>query len=246
MRNIKMVVAYDGSNYHGFQAQNRTALKTVQGELETALETLTGEKTSVIGSGRTDAGVHAWGQAVNFRSDTRIPEAKIPFALNSVLPRDIVVREAQDVPEDFHARFSAKKKTYCYTIYNDRHMSPFWRQYAWHVPVQLDTEKIAVGAEKFIGEHDFTAFCANNTEDGNHIRRIYDFTLATEGPLVRFTVTGSGFLWNMVRIMTGTLLEVGAGKRAPEDITALLLVKERKSTGMTLPPQGLCLMSVEY
>lgn len=241
-----MVVAYDGIRYHGFQAQNRTGLKTVQGELEQALETLTGEEISIIGSGRTDAGVHAWGQVVNFRSGTRIPEEKVPFALNSILPRDITVREAEDVPEDFHARYSAKKKTYCYTVYNDRHMSPFWRQYAWHVPVGLDAGNMRAAAAEFIGEHDFTAFCANNTEDGNYVRRIYAFTVETQGPLVRFTVTGSGFLWNMVRIMTGTLLEVGKGKRSPEDITALLLAKERRRAGMTLPPQGLCLQEVIY
>lgn len=246
MRNIKMAIAYDGTQYHGFQVQNKTGLKTIQDELETAIQKLTGEHVNVYGSGRTDAGVHARGQVVNFFSNTRIPEEKITYAMNSCLPRDIVVWDAKDVSEDFHARFSAKKKTYCYSIYNARHFSPFWRHYSFHVPVKLDLGQMLQGVQRFIGEHDFSAYCAKNTAVTDHIRTIYDFRIEKEQEHLRFIVTGNGFLYNMVRIMTGTILEVGANKRSPEDISIILETKERKSAGMTLPPQGLCLWSVEY
>ncbi|PKM90576.1 MAG: tRNA pseudouridine(38-40) synthase TruA [Firmicutes bacterium HGW-Firmicutes-12] len=246
MRNIKMTLSYDGTQYHGFQVQKGTRLKTVQGELEKALRILAGEKITIYGSGRTDAGVHALGQVINFNTISRIPEGKFAFAMNSVLPRDIVVWQAEDVSTEFHARYSAKKKTYCYTVYNDRHFSPFWRQYAFHIPIELDFESLSQGAKRFHGEHDFSTFCSNNTSIKGYVRTIYDFSVEKEGPLLKFTVTGSGFLFNMVRIMTGTLLEIGEKKKAPEDIVAILAAKDRRAAGMTLPPQGLCLHSVEY
>lgn len=246
MRNIKMVLAYDGTRYHGFQVQNRTGLKTIQEELEKALYMLTGEKTSIYGSGRTDAGVHAKGQVVNFFSSSSIPPERFPLALNSLLPRDIVVWQAADVPPDFHARYSAKKKTYCYTIYNDRHMSPFWRLYAYHVPVQLDVERMRHGAKEFLGEHDFSAFCAKDTTAKDFVRNVYECQIEKEGPLLRIVVAGDGFLYNMVRIMAGTLLELGEHKRLAEEIPDLFKKKERRLSGRTLPPQGLCLCSVEY
>ncbi len=246
MRNIKLVLAYDGTNYHGFQKQNNTRLKTIQGTLEEALRVLTKEEVKVIGSGRTDAGVHAQGQVVNFQSQTTIPSERFPLALNSVLPPDIVVWEAEDVPQEFHARFDAVKKTYRYTIYNDRHLSPFWRHFAYHVPVPLDIEQMSAGARQFIGTHDFRSFCAKDTAVKDFVRNIYACEVAKQGPLVTFTVTGDGFLYNMVRIMTGTLIEVGLGKRLPQEIPALLAAKERKLAGATVPPQGLCLWSVEY
>jgi tRNA pseudouridine38-40 synthase len=241
-----MTVAYDGTNYHGFQVQNRTGLKTIQGELEAALYILTGEKVKVIGSGRTDAGVHARGQVINFLTSTRIPPERFPLAMNSLLPRDIVVWEAQDVSPGFHARFSAKSKTYRYTIYNDRHLSPFWRLYAYHVPVPLDKEKMSLAAGLFLGTHDFSAFCAQDARVANHVRTIFEFMVEQKGPLIFLTVTADGFLYNMVRIMAGTLLEIGMNKRQPESVPLLLQSGERKQAGMTLPPQGLCLMKVEY
>jgi tRNA pseudouridine38-40 synthase len=246
MRNIKMSIAYEGTHYHGFQIQNRTELKTVQGELEKALNILTGEKINVYGSGRTDAGVHALGQVINFNTISRIPEEKFALAINSVLPRDIVVWQAVEASPEFHARFWAKKKTYCYTIYNDRHFSPFWRHYAFHVPMELDFENLLLGAKCFIGEHDFSAFSANNTLIKDRVRTIYDLRVEKEGPLIKFVVTGNGFLYNMVRIMAGTLLEIGERKRDPEDIAAIIASKDRRAAGMTLPPQGLCLHSVIY
>ena len=246
MRNIRMTLSYDGSAYHGFQVQNRTGLATIQGELEQALKTLTGADTAVYGSGRTDAGVHARAQVINFFTAARIPAERFPLAVNSVLPRDIVAWEAADVPPDFHARFSATKKTYRYTIYNDRHHSPFWRHYSYHVPVRLDTEQMAAGASHFPGTHDFSAFCAKNTSVQDYVRTIYECRLERKGPLLCLTVTGDGFLYNMVRIITGTLLEIGENKRSPDDIPQLLCSGDRTQAGRTVPPHGLCLWSVEY
>lgn len=246
MRNIKMCLAYDGTNYHGFQSQKGTGLKTVQEEIEKAVLKLTGEHRNIYGSGRTDAGVHAAGQTVNFFSNTKIPQERIPLAMNSVLPRDIVVLNAFDMPEDFHARYSAKEKTYCYTIYNERHLSPFWRLYSYHVPVMLDKDKMSAAAGRFIGEHNFKAFCAQNDNDKDYTRIIYDLIIEKDGPILSFTITGNGFLYNMVRIITGTLLEIGQGKKQPEDVSRILLSSQRKEAGATLPPQGLCLIRVTY
>lgn len=246
MRNIKLVFAYDGTKYHGFQIQNKTELKTIQGTLERALSILTQEEVAVIGSGRTDAGVHARGQVANFHSNTRIPAERFPMAVNSLLPPDLVVLEAVDVPEEFHARFDAKRKTYCYTIYNGRLMDPFWRYYAYHVPMALDTQEMAKACIMFQGSHDFRGFCARDTAVNDYVRTIYDCSLKLEEKILKLTVTGNGFLYNMVRIMGGTLLDVGKGKYKAEEITTLLEARDRKLTGVTLPPQGLCLLSVEY
>ena len=246
MRNIMMTLAYDGTGYHGFQKQNRTALKTVQQELETALSTLTTEEVTVYGSGRTDAGVHAEGQVINFHTSSRIPTQRFPLAVNSLLPRDIVALEAQEVDEDFHARYSAKRKIYCYTIYNAPYLLPFWRYYAYHVPGNLDAGKMAEAAESFVGVHDFRGFCARDTAVTDFTRTIYSCRVEKQGSLLTITVEGNGFLYNMVRIMAGTLLEVGQNKREPDSILDLLKHGERKQAGMTLPPQGLCLVAVDY
>lgn len=246
MRNIKLILAYDGTAYHGFQKQSGTGLPTIQEILENALAVITQERVCVYASGRTDAGVHSRGQVVNFNSNTKIPVERLPLALNSLLPPDIVVLQAQDVPPEFHARFCAKSKTYCYNIYNDRHMSPFWRMYAYHVPVPLDLEKMREGATLFLGTHDFYGFCAQGTAVKDFVRTIYTSRWEREGPILRYVVQGNGFLWNMVRIMTGTLLEIGKNKREPTEIDGLLLAKERALAGMTLPPHGLCLISVNY
>ena len=246
LRNIMMTLAYDGTAYHGFQKQNRTALKTVQQELETALGTLTAEEVTVYGSGRTDSGVHAEGQVINFHTGSRIPALKFPLAVNSLLPRDIVAIEARDVAEDFHARYSAKRKTYRYTIYNAPYLSPFWRYYAYHVPGNLDAGKMGEAAESFVGVHDFHGFCAKDTAATDFTRTIYSCRVGRQGALLVITVEGNGFLYNMVRIMAGTLLEIGQNKRQPDSIADLLEYGERKQAGMTLPPQGLCLVAVEY
>ncbi len=246
MRNIKMTLAYDGTRYHGFQKQEGTGLATIQETLEQALETLTQEKVTVYGSGRTDAGVHALGQVINFHSETKIPVERFPLAINSVLPPDIRVLKCAEVDLDFHARFRARKKTYCYKIYNKPHMLPFWRYYAYHVPVRLDLGKMQEGAELFLGSHDFRAFCAKGVTSKDYVRTIYESRITHDGDIVTFQVTGDGFLWNMVRIMMGTLLEIGEGKRMTEDIPRLLTAGERKLAGRTVPPHGLYLLKVEY
>lgn len=241
-----MTLAYDGTRYHGFQKQAGTGLPTIQETVEDALSLLCQEKVAIQGSGRTDAGVHALGQVISFQSNCRIPAERFPLALNSVLPGDIRALDCCEAEEGFHARFAAKRKTYCYKIYNDRHLSPFWRYYAYHVPVQLDLEKMRQGAALFCGTHDFRGFCAKDTAVKDYVRTIYRSEVRREGPLISFQVTGNGFLWNMVRIMTGTLVEIGEGKRQPQDIPALLAAGERKLAGLTVPPQGLYLVSVEY
>lgn len=246
MRNIKLTIAYDGTNYHGFQSQKGSGLKTIQETLEKVLSILTKEQITVTGSGRTDAGVHAKGQVVNFHSKTRIPIERFPLAVNSLLPASIVVKKAEEVSLEFHARFQAKRKTYCYTIYNERVMDPFWRFYAYHVPVKLDVEEMRKACAFFLGSHDFHGFCASDTAVRDFVRTIDTCSIACEGSLVRFTVAGDGFLYNMVRIMAGTLLEVGKKKRRVEEVQQILRVGQRVAAGATLPPQGLCLLSVEY
>ncbi|MGI6145175.1 MAG: tRNA pseudouridine(38-40) synthase TruA [Clostridia bacterium] len=246
MRNLKLVLAYDGTGYHGFQIQKGTGLPTIQGTLEQALSILTQEEIKVIGAGRTDAGVHAQGQVVNFYSNTTVPVERLPLALNSLLPDDIAVLKAEEVDADFHACFSAHSKTYCYTFYQAKIRDPFWRYYAYHVPVTLNIAEMQHACQEFIGEHDFSAFCASGSSVKDFTRTIYNCSIEKEGKIIRFTVSGNGFLYNMVRIMAGTILEVGQGKRKAEDIAGLLQSGQRKLAGMTLPPQGLSLLLVGY
>ncbi|MFY9174105.1 MAG: tRNA pseudouridine(38-40) synthase TruA [Peptococcia bacterium] len=246
MRNIKMTVAYDGTLYHGFQKQRGTGLSTIQESLEYALSVLTQEEIVINGSGRTDAGVHALGQVINFQTNSKIAPERFPLAVNSLLPKDIRVLECENVELDFHARFDAKQKTYCYKIYNKRHMSPFWRLYAYHVPVELDVASMQAAARLFEGDHDFRGFCAKGTTVTDYTRTIYNCQVNQEGDMIIFLVTGNGFLWNMVRIMVGTVLEIGLGKRPAEDVVRLLTAGERNLSGMTVPPHGLYLVSVEY
>jgi len=247
MRNIKLTVAYDGTEYHGFQEQRGTGLKTVQEVLEKSLARLAGRFVRVIGAGRTDAGVHARGQVVNFDADGwHIPVERIVLALNGVLPPDVAAICAESVPADFHARFSATAKTYCYTLYNSRVPSPFHRRYSLFVPRPLNDNAMRAAAERLVGEHDFASFQAVGTPVKSTVRILYRVTVEREGPLVFLRFRGNGFLYNMVRIMVGTLLEVGLGKRPPEDISAVLAARDRTRAGPTVPPQGLCLEEVEY
>ncbi|MEA4890982.1 MAG: tRNA pseudouridine(38-40) synthase TruA [Peptococcaceae bacterium] len=243
-----LTVAYDGTDFCGFQSQRGTGLPTVQECLEEALLKLTGGPVSLEGSGRTDAGVHAWGQVVNFRSQSSIPPERWGAALRPHLPDSITVRESRQVPEDFHARFSAKAKTYVYQFYCGRVMSPFYRRYACHVSYPVDRPAMAEAAAYFEGVHDFRGFCAAGTPGDNYVREIFHCGLLPdkEDGLLAVEVCGSGFLWNMVRIIAGTLLEVGAGKRRPAEIPVLLGMGDRRQSGVTLPPQGLFLMEVKY
>ena len=247
MRNIKLTVAYDGTNYHGFQEQRGTGLATVQEEMEACLKRLTGHRRQIIGAGRTDAGVHARGQVVNFdAAGWPIPARRIPLAVNGVLPGDIVVTEALEVPREFHARFSARAKTYRYSIWNARIPSPFHRLYSTFVPVPLDDGAMAAAASLLNGRHDFKCFQASGSTVRDTVREIYRAEVEREGSLLHFVFCGSGFLYNMVRIMAGTLVQVGMGKAEPAYVHQVLESRARVMAGPTLPPQGLCLERVEY
>ena len=247
MKNIKLIVAYDGTNYHGFQEQKGTGLDTIQEVLEKALSKLTKREIKIIGAGRTDAGVHARGQVVNFKCDDwPIPLTKTALAVNALLPNDIAVLKAELVPLDFHARFSAISKTYCYRVYNERILDPFVARYALHEPRRLDVQAIDEACQYLIGEHDFKSFQSKGTPVKTTIRKLTEARVRKEGKLVKFTFSANGFLYNMVRIMVGTLIQVGLLKIKPEALRDILEAKDRTKAGPTVPPQGLFLERVDY
>ncbi|SHJ07096.1 tRNA pseudouridine(38-40) synthase TruA [Desulfofundulus thermosubterraneus] len=248
MRNIKLTIAYDGTNYHGFQEQRGTGLVTIQEVLEKCLRRLAGREIRVTGAGRTDAGVHARGQVVNFdAAGWNIPAERIVLALNGMLPRDIAALEAEEVGPEFHARYSALAKTYRYTIYNSRIPSPFWRLYSHFVPRPLDVQAMAGAAQWLVGTHDFASFQAAGSPVKHTVRTLFSVDVCREGKeVIHLIFRGNGFLYNMVRIMVGTLIEVGLGKRDPDDIPAILAARNRTRAGPTAPPEGLCLERVEY
>jgi len=239
---IKLIVEYDGTNYAGWQRQTNGL--SVQEALERAFEQASGEHVAIHGAGRTDAGVHAEAQVAHLETQCSIPPEKISFALNTALPPDIRVRRSECVDGGFHARFDAKGKTYRYTIFNDVHAPAIHRYTAAFVRGKLDTAAMKAAAERLLGTHDFVPFAASGSEVKDTVRTIYDITLTEETPLVRIDVTGSGFLYHMVRIIAGTLIEVGLGKRTPECIDAILAGKEKP--GATAPARGLTLKKVYY
>lgn len=245
MRNIKVLLQYDGTNYHGFQRQI-SDLPTIQQAVEDVLSELTKHRVTITGAGRTDAGVHAMGQVFNFKTECSIPVERLPLAMNRLLPSDIVVLSAEEADLNFHAQFNAKKKTYRYHIYNSRIPSAFDRLYSYHVPQKLDIDKMMEAASHIVGEHDFSAFRAAGSKAKTSVRSIFRLNIENTQPHVFITVEGNGFLYNMVRIITGTLLYVGKGKLAPEDVQKFLEEGRRENAGPTVPPQGLCLMRVEY
>lgn len=246
MRNIMMVIEYDGTAYHGFQKQAGSGLATIQETLEETLRRLTGEEITVTGAGRTDAGVHALGQVINFNTRSSIPEERFPYAINALLPPDIVAREAREAPADFHARFAAKSKVYRYTIYNERTPTALQRLYSLHVPVKLDVAAMQAAAGLLVGEHDFAAFRAAGSSAKTTVRHVTRLNVEKDGPLIYFTAEANGFLYNMVRIITGTLIYVGKGKLTPEDVGSALESGDRTKTGPTVPPHGLVMLQVKY
>ncbi|MCL2335869.1 MAG: tRNA pseudouridine(38-40) synthase TruA [Firmicutes bacterium] len=247
MRNIKLTVAYDGTNYHGFQEQRGSGLATVQEVLEACLERFTGRRTQIVGAGRTDSGVHAKGQVVNFdAAGWPIPAGRIPLALNGSLPDDIKIIDAVEAPRDFHARFDARAKIYRYSIWNARIPSPFHRLYSTFWPVPLDDEAMAAAAGLLVGRHDFKCFQAAGSTVRDTVREIYQAEVEREGAMLHFVFRGSGFLYNMVRIISGTLVRVGMGKAEPDMVSRALASRLRIAAGPTLPPHGLCLEAVEY
>jgi len=250
MRNICMTVSYDGTGYSGFQSQPHG--NTIQNKLEEAIAALTGEQVDVIGSGRTDAGVHARGQVINFLTKSTIPIGNWWRAINTRLPDDIVVLKAWEAPLEFHARRSAKRKTYRYTINAQRTADLFHRHYQLHHPRPLRIEEMQAAMKFFVGEHDFTSFCSRRSTKESHVRTVYEAYLEREAPwtgdgdILHIYLTSNGFLYNMVRIIAGTLIQIGEGKRSSEDIPAILAAKDRGKAGPTAMPHGLMLWGVEY
>ncbi|MFZ0051263.1 MAG: tRNA pseudouridine(38-40) synthase TruA [Desulfobaccales bacterium] len=244
-RNIRLLLEYDGTRYHGWQRQKNAV--SIQQVLEEALTRLTGEEVRLIGSGRTDAGVHALGQVANFHSRGALPLKAFVAGANSMLPWDIVVLEAREVPPEFHARKSALSKTYEYRILNRPRRSPLHHHVGWWISGKLDLEAMAAAAALLPGEHDFSAFRASGSGSLNPVRRIAAARWRTHpGGWLIFTITGNGFLRGMVRSLVGTLVAVGQGKAAPELLGDLLRNQGRHLAGPTAPPQGLFLVEVVY
>lgn len=244
MKRIKLTVAYDGTNYCGWQLQPNGI--TIEGVLNRALSELLGEEIRVIGASRTDAGVHSLGNVAVFDTETRIPPEKISYAVNQRLPEDVVVQESCETAPDWHPRHCSSRKTYEYRILNRRFPLPTRRLDTYFVYRELDTEKMRQAAEYLVGTHDFKSFCSVNTAVEDTVRTIYDCRVEKNGDVIAIRVTGSGFLYNMVRIIAGTLVEVGTGVRGPEEIPGILRKKNRKAAGPTAPAHGLTMIGILY
>lgn len=243
MKNIYAEVQYIGTNYCGFQTQKNGI--SIQQELTDAIFKALNEKVDIVASGRTDSGVHALGQVINFHTDTRIKSENIAKVVNKYLPYDISINYTKQVSDDFNARFSAKKKTYIYKVCTEE-PNIFEKPYCLYVAQPLDLEKIKVTIKKLQGEHDFAGFMATGSQVKDTVRKIYSATVCKEENMFIFKITGNGFLYNMVRIIMGTLLDVGMGKKQPQIIDEIIKTKDRKLAGKTVIPQGLCLEKVIY
>lgn len=253
LRNLRFTISYDGSSYSGFQIQPRS--DTVQYRLEQAVFLLTGETVKVISSGRTDAGVHAKAQVINFTTSSKIPVERWCLALNARLPRDIVAHTAEEVLPTFHSRKAAKRKTYCYTIRSARFPDVFHRNFEYHHPTHLNVEAMREALPCLLGEHDFTSFCTVRTDKEIKVRTLYEVRMETESDQllatgkverIRLIITGNGFLYNMVRIIVGTLIQIGEGKRPPSDMQRVLEARDRSQAGPTAEAMGLTLWKVDY
>lgn len=245
MRNIKLTIEYDGKDFKGWQKQ-KTSLN-IQGSIENAIKQITGEEIELNASGRTDAGVHAYAQVANFKTNSNLPIEKFPIAINSNLKRSIRILNAEEVDEKFHSRLSCKKKTYRYVINNSEISSAIYRNFETHIPQKLDINKMKQAIKFFEGEHDFKAFKASGTSSKNSVRIIYNAEIIENmNNRIYIELTGNGFLYNMVRIIAGTLVDVGLGKIKPCDISNIIDSGKRELAGKTLPPNGLFLVSVKY
>lgn len=247
MRNFKMIVSYDGTRYYGWEHQPGNDM-TIQGKLESVLAEMSGKPVTVIGAGRTDAGVHARAMTANVLLDTDLSEEEIQQYLNRYLPDDISVNDVKQCADRFHARYKAIGKTYRYSLwYAEGGEKPvFERKYAYILKEKPDVERMREAAEHLQGEHDYKSFCGNSHMKKSAVRVVDTIRIEESGNWIRIYFHGSGFLQNMVRILTGTLLEVGYGRLSPEDCGAILEAKDRKKAGPTAPAQGLCLMKVDY
>lgn len=245
MRNFKMTLQYEGTRYQGWQRQVSTD-NTIQGKLETLLFKMTGEPTEVCGSGRTDAGVHAMGQVANFHGNIQMEPEEIMDYMNFYLPEDIAVIFLEEVPERFHSRLNAAGKTYCYRVLNTKIPHVFDRRYVYVMEEKLDVGAMKSAAGYLLGTHDFKAFTSNKRSKKSTIRRIDEIRIEQAGDEIRFWYSGNGFLYHMVRIMTGTLLEVGVHKREPKETAEILESGCREMAGELVPAKGLTLMEVRY
>lgn len=244
VKRIRLVVAYDGTNYHGWQLQNNGI--TIESELNRCLTDLLQEDIQVIGASRTDSGVHALGNVAVFDTHTRIPAEKISYALNQRLPEDIRIQKSEEVAPDWHPRHCDSRKTYEYRIYRGEFSVPVKRLYAVHCYQKLDVEKMQRAAKYLVGEHDFKSFCQTGAKVESTVRTIYTVDVMEEGTDLVIRVCGNGFLYNMVRIIAGTLLEVGKGRRMPEEISGIIEAKNREAAGPTAPARGLMLIKYEF
>lgn len=244
MKRILLVVAYDGTNYCGWQVQPNGI--TVQEVLNRKLTELLGEPIETIGASRTDAGVHALGNVAVFDTETRIPGEKISYALNQRLPDDIRIQESKEVPADFHPRYQESEKTYIYRILNRRFSLPTARLYSYFYHYELDIEKMQRAADLLIGTHDFASFCGANAQVKTTVRTVTGISVVRDGDEILITVKGRGFLYNMVRIISGTLIEIGGGLYPPEHIQDILKAEKRAEAGPTAPAHGLTLVGIRF
>lgn len=246
MRNINLIIEYDGTNYCGWQSQKNA--NSIQETIQTAIEKITCDRPNLYGSGRTDKGVHAFGQTANFFTESKVNAEKFAYNLNSVLPADIVIKTSCEVDMDFHARYSAVGKEYSYLILNSKQPSALYRNLAYHINYceKLNINEMVVASQAFVGTHDFSAFMAKGSSIKDPIRTIDEVKITQNGEFLKLTFRGNGFLYNMVRIISGTLLFVGVGKINSKDILEIINSKNRRQAGMTLPAHGLYLEKVLY
>ena len=245
MRNIKIIIEYDGKNFPGWQ--NQPGKVSIQGEIEKAIKEITGEEVDLIASGRTDAGVHAFGQTANFHTESKLPAEKFIYALNAKLPKSIVIKSAEEVEERFHSRYNCKGKTYRYIINNNEFPSALDRYREFHVPYKLNKTAMRKALEKFEGEHDFKGFkSSGGSPKKTTVRTLTKCEMIEKDDRIIIELTGDGFLYNMVRIICGTIVDVGLGKIKEEEIEEIINSGDRTRAGKTLPPHGLYLVKVFY
>ncbi|WP_303862706.1 tRNA pseudouridine(38-40) synthase TruA [Alkalibaculum bacchi] len=245
MRNIKLKIAYDGSRYYGWQRLKDND-QTIQGKLESVISEMVQSHIEIIGSGRTDAGVHATGQITNFHTDSKMTIEEMHHYINRYLPQDIVVKEMVQASERFHSRYHVKSKKYTYYVWNHFTHSPFHRKYSYHLPEELDVPLMKEAAEKFIGTHDFIGFSSLKKTKKSTIRTIDELSISSQDYLMGFSFVGDGFLYNMIRIIMGSLVEIGLHEKELSHIDKVLEKNVRSKAGITMPPQGLFLEEVYY
>lgn len=244
MKRVRLIVSYDGTQYCGWQIQNNGV--TVEEVLNKALSELLGEEISVIGASRTDSGVHALGNVAVFDAETKIPAEKISFALNQRLPADVRIQKSDEVPADWHPRYCDSIKTYEYKILNRKIPNPVERFYSHFTYVDLDVEKMSQAAEYIVGEHDFACFCSTGSQVQSTVRCVHSLDVEKNGDMISIRISGNGFLYNMVRIIAGTLMQVGMGAYPPEYVKEIIESKDRNMAGPTAPARGLTLVEIGY